>query len=128
MIIDFSIENYKSIKEKVTFSLGAEGSNKLPKNLIKQNSLKLVRSSAIYGSNASGKSNLIEGLFFMWNMVINSHTYTVNTKIPRTPYKFNESSVKGPSSFEVNFIHGNVKYCYGFACTEEVVIEEYLYY
>lgn len=129
MIIDFSIENYLSIREKVIFSMEASGSNKLSKGVINtKNKIRLVKSMAIYGANASGKSNLMKGLLFMWNMIVNSHKFNVGEKIPRIPFKLDEASAKKPSKFEINFIQKGVRYKYGFSCNEEEVIEEYLYY
>ncbi len=128
MILEFSIENFKSIKEKINFSLEAVGGHSLSKNLIDLNSSRLVKSSIIYGPNASGKSNIIEGLFFMWRMVVNSHSFNVQTKIPRIPFKFDEVTLKEPSKFEIIFIHNRTKYRYGFSCTEDKIVEEYLYY
>ena len=129
MIIDFSIENYLSIREKVVFSLEATGSNKLSKGVINFNNKKrLVKSMAIYGANASGKSNLMKGLLFMWNMIVNSHKFNVGEKIPRIPFKLDNVSAKKPSKFEINFIQKEVRYKYGFSCNDEEFIEEYLYY
>jgi len=128
MIIDFSIENFKSIKNKITLTMEAVGSNKLPKNIIKEGSIRLVKSAGVFGANASGKSNLIYGLFFMWQMITTSHTFTINTKIPRIPYKFDEESATKPSKFEIEFIYNKIRYRYGFSCNEDKIIEEYLYY
>ncbi len=129
MIIDFSIENYLSIREKIVFSLKATGSNKLFKNIIDvDDKTKLVKSVAIYGANASGKSNLIKGLLFMWKMVVSSHNFNVNEKIPQTPFKLDNISKEKPSKFEINFIQKGIRYRYGFSCNKEEFIEEYLYY
>jgi len=128
MIINFSIENYLSIKDKIVFNLEASGGNKLTKNLIKLNDKRLVKNVAIYGANASGKSNLIKGLFFMWKMITNSHNFNVGDKIPRVPFKLDTTSQKNPSRFEINLIQEGIRYKYGFSCDEESFIEEYLYY
>jgi len=129
MIIEVSIENYLSVKDKVTLSLDSSPSKKLPQNLINlSKNDKLLKSAVIYGANASGKSNVIKSIFFLWNMVKNSHTFNVDTKIPRFPFKLDESFLEKPSKFEIIFIHKNVKYKYGFSCTNDKIVDEYLFY
>src|SRR3989344_2614086 len=129
MIIEISIENFLSIKEKVKISLDSSGSKKLLHNLIKINGKeKLLKSVVLYGANASGKSNLIKSIFFMWSMVKDSHKFNVDSKIPRIPFKLDESSLDKPSKFEMIFIHKNVRYKYGFSCNNEKIVDEYLFY
>jgi len=129
MIIEISIENYLSVKDKVTLSLDSSPSKKLPQNLINlSRDDKLLKSVVIYGANASGKSNIIKSVFFLWNMVRSSHNFNVDTKIPRLPFKLDEIYLEKPSKFEIIFIHKNIKYKYGFSCTNEKIIDEYLFY
>ena len=118
-----SIENFLSIKDKVTLSLEASASKKLPQNIIDDS---LLKSIIIYGANASGKSNIIKSIFFIWNMVRISHSFNVDTKIPRIPYKLDEICLNKPSKFEIIFIYQNIKYKYGFSCDNHRIIEEYL--
>ena len=61
-------------------------------------------------------------------MVINSTKFNIETKIPVQPFKLDEETIKKPSKFEIKFIQDKTKYRYGFSCTEEKIIEEYLYY
>ena len=129
MIIEISIENFLSIKDRITFSLDSSSSKKLPENQITaQPGVKLLKSAVIYGANASGKSNLIKSIFFLWNMVKNSHNFNIDTKILRTPFKLDETYIIKPSKFEIIFISQGVKYQYGFSCDNDKIIEEYLYY
>ena len=139
MIIELSIGNFLSVKEKVTLSLESGKSQANPQNLIELTKEKVVtlsesprmsllKSAAIYGPNASGKSNLIKAVYFLWALVKSSHTFNVDAKIPRIPYKMHQSYLKKPSTFEINFIHKKLRYLYGFSCTEDKIIGEYLYY
>ena len=129
MIIEISIENYLSVKDKVTLSLESSSSKKLSQNLIElSKDDNLLKSVVIYGANASGKSNIIKSVLFLWNMVKNSHNFNVDTKIPRLPFKLDETYLEKPSKFEVIFIHKNIKYKYGFSCTNDKIIDEYLFY
>jgi len=131
MLIEFSIENYRSIKEKVTLSLVASSDKSLDNNLIKNTGLNnddLLRSAAISGANASGKTNVLLGINSLVNMVILSSKNQKGEKIDVTPFRLDDNCVSKPSRFEVIFIKDNVKYIYGAAVTTEKVVEEYLYY
>ncbi len=129
MLVEFSVENFRSIKEKVTLSMVASGYKGLEENVISQEktaNLRLLKSAVIYGANASGKSNLIMAMNFMINLVKKSHKLQQGDEIEVSPFKFDRESRK-PSSFEVAFIHNKKKYVYGFSCTEQEIIHEYLY-
>lgn len=131
MLIEFSIENYRSIKEKVTLSFVSSSDKSLDNNLIRNTILKnenLLRSTAIYGPNASGKTNVLLGINFLYKMVLLSSKNQKGEKIDVTPFRLDENCVSKPSRFEVIFIKNNVKYVYGTAITPEKVVEEYLYY
>ena len=60
MIIEFSVANFLSFKDKVTFSMLANSSDGLNDNYIEVNNRKILKTSAIYGANASGKTNLFK--------------------------------------------------------------------
>lgn len=139
MIVEISIGNFLSIKDKVTLSLESGKSQANPQNLIELTpekvvtlsespGMSLLKSAAIYGPNASGKSNLIKAVLFLWSLVKSSHSFNVDAKIARIPYKMNQSYLKKPSTFEINFIHKTIRYLYGFSCTEDKIVEEYLHY
>jgi len=129
MIIEISIENFLSVKEKIVFSLASSSSRKLPQNLMELSGKeRLLKSAVVYGANASGKSNLIKAVFFMWNLVKTSHAFNVDAKIPRIPFKLDKDCLTRPSKFEIIFIHNGIKYKYGFACDNEKVIDEYLFH
>lgn len=131
MLVELSIENYRSIKEKVTLSLVSSSDKSLDNNLIEDTVLKnenLLRSAAIYGANASGKTNVLLGINFLYKMVLLSSKNQKGEKIDVTPFRLDENCVSKPSRFEVIFIKNNVKYVYGAAITTEKVVEEYLYY
>ncbi|HLD15805.1 MAG TPA: ATP-binding protein [Candidatus Nanoarchaeia archaeon] len=129
MIIETSVENYLSIKDKIIFSLESSSSKRLLDNLIKvDEKTNILKSAAIYGANSSGKSNFIKSLFFIWYMVKNSHNLNIDAKIPRVPFKLNDIFLRKPSKFELIFIYNNIKYQYGFSCNEQEFIEEYLFY
>lgn len=133
MLVEFSVENYRSFKNEVTLSMVAAPGSDHPKtdqNTFTPggiNDFPLIKSAGIFGANASGKSNLIKAVGLMKKMVITS----VDKKekgFNVSPYRFEpECREKKPSKFEIVFIHEGVRYAYGFAVDREKVHHEYLY-
>lgn len=126
MIIEFSLTNFLSFKEKVTFSMLANSSNGLDDNYIAVNDRKILKTSAIYGANASGKSNLFKVLANVILMLKNSNRADINEKLPIIPFKFDKNN--NPSEFEVRLIIDEVRYIYGFVADSDRIYDEYLYY
>ena len=130
MLIEFNVQNFRSIKEEVTFSLVASADKSLDNNLIETDMLRdnLLRSAVIYGANASGKSNFVLACNSLKNMVIQSRMFQKGTKINYSPFKLDKKYLSKPSKFEVVFIKNNIKYIYGVSFNSEKIIDEYLYY
>ena len=128
MLIQFSVENYLSIKDKVVLALLASRDNEHPEHLILDGSKNYLKSAVIYGANASGKSNVLNAFWFMVNYVLTSHNQQVHKAIERSPFKFDKETPARPSSFEVIFTANGIRYAYGFSVTDKAVVEEYLYY
>ena len=72
MLIQFSVENFLSIKDKVVLSLLASKDNEHPEHLIVDGNKSYLKSAVIYGANASGKSNVLNAFWFMVNYVLTS--------------------------------------------------------
>ncbi len=135
MLIEFNVSNFLSFKDDTTLSMIGVKSFKEHENdnIIKINSkLKLLKSSVIYGNNASGKSNLIRAVGFMRGFVLNSFRDALlennDKKIPLTKFLLSTKSDVLPTSFEVVFFVGSVKYRYGFEVEENEVISEWLFH
>jgi hypothetical protein len=129
MIIRFSAENFRSIREKQELTLVASSLKDLPDSLIRLERLNydLLPVAAIYGANASGKTNVFRALHFISFVVENSHrNWKPGQDIWRTPFALDASS-SGPSSFEVEFILAGVRYRYGFTLDSQKINEEWLY-
>ena len=130
MLIQFSIENFRSIKNRITFSMLASSDKSMEDNSFKVltlNNDRLLRTAAIYGANASGKSNIINAISFLKKSVTSSHKSQKGIPMPFDPFRLDEKSIKSPSQFEIIFIKNNIKYIYGLSVKEKV-IKEYLYY
>ncbi len=135
MLIEFSVGNYRSFKEQVTFSMVAANLVSKDKSLDTTNifaidqKLKLLKSAAIYGANASGKSNLAKALSFMKWFMVNSSKETQSTdEISVEPFRLSTETEGKPSYFELVFLMDGRKYRYGFEVTQERVISEWLFY
>ena len=131
MLVEFSVTNFRSLRDRQTFSLvkgrGDEllGSNTFPSGPLRKTSL--LRSAAIYGPNAGGKSNFLLALKTMKEIVVESATdLQRGDKLPVSPFQLSKATRYAPSEFEVIFIVDGVRYEYGFATTETRVHEEWL--
>lgn len=129
MLIQFSAQNYLSLKEKIVLSMLAGNDTEHPEHLIMtKKKERYLKAAVIYGANASGKSNVLNAFWFMVNYVLTSHDKQLHKAIDRIPFKFDRKTLEKPSEFEVIFTAGNVRYVYGFSVTDREVVEEYLYY
>lgn len=133
MLIEFSVTNFRSIQSRQTLSL-AKSKLKESKGLdqntftpIELPGLGLLRSAAIYGPNAAGKSNLLLALRTMKDIVMESATeWQRGDEVPVSPFRLDPQSAMAPTEFEVIFIAKGVRYQYGFSATRVQIIEEWL--
>ena len=128
MILEFSVKNFLSFKEKVTFSMIANSNKELNDNYVEIGGNKVLKSAAIYGANASGKSNLFKILTLVVLMLRSSNCVDINAKLPLIPFKLDKGSVNKPSEFEIKFILDETRYVYGFIADKDKIYDEYLYY
>ena len=128
MILEFSVKNFLSFKEKVTFSMIANSNKELNDNYVEIGGNKVLKSAAIYGANASGKSNLFKILTLVVLMLRSSNSVDINAKLPLIPFKLDKGSVNKPSEFEIKFILDETRYVYGFIADKDKIYDEYLYY
>lgn len=133
MILQFSITNYRSFKERATLSLVASNYDKDTReseNIIANEkfNLRILKSAVIYGANAGGKSKFIEAMIFMKNFILYSSKDTQKgDPIAVEPFRLNSDSVNQGSEFEIVFKLKNNLYRYGFEVDKKKVIAEWLY-
>jgi hypothetical protein len=132
MLIEFAVSNSRSIWERQSLSLTkAKGDELAASNAFEPGAdkvLPLLRSVAIYGPNAAGKSNLLLALNTMQRMVLGSATDSQRgDPLPVTHFYLNSQAHNLPTEFEVTFIAEGVKYQYGFAANDVQVLEEWLF-
>ena len=129
MLVSLTIENWRSFKGRERFDLAASkergGAGTLAKLPSMYGTKKILPMAAIYGANASGKTNLIDALDFMKFLVVDG--VGVDRPIPVDPYRLCPSMKGVPTFLEAEVLIGDRIYVYGFALTRKHVVEEHLY-
>lgn len=131
MLIEFKITNFRSINESQTFSMEPIKKYKeLPNNVQIKGNHELLKTAAIYGKNASGKSNLLYAFSALKYLVSKSGSFKMNKKIKcYEPFAFENSCINSPTIFEVVFLgKDTLKYSYKISYNRESIIQESLYY
>ena len=126
MLIQFTIENHRSIKESAVISFAASKDKSLESCLIHPDEKRtLLPVLAVYGANAAGKSNVLHALMTMKDMIVGSSSkLSKGQKLPWEPFAGNNR----PTSFEIMYIYNQVRYVYGFSFDAKKIYTEYLYH
>ncbi|MDK9844796.1 AAA family ATPase [Staphylococcus equorum] len=134
MLINFKVKNYRSYKNQADFAmLTGKNLKKFSNNkfeidkTVNNEGLKLLKNSIIFGSNGSGKSNLIKALKTMKDIVISNRNRT-KERITRTPFLLDNNSIDNPTIFSVEFIIEGFQYLYEFSFNENEFFYEKLDY
>ena len=128
MLKKFSVGNFLSFEDINTLSLEAKKSEKEHQDFsFKRGKEHLLKSSVIYGPNASGKSNLIKAFSFFRAFTLNPPTQSIEgKKIGVEPFLLRDGQENKPSHFEIEFIDGDEQYTYGFEVSRERIETEWL--
>lgn len=129
MLLRFRLENSRSFKDECELSMvqsnlsgPSAASSPIPLTLDE-----VLPCALVYGSNASGKSNLLRGAMHFRNAVLYSHSRgDPDGGVPRIPFALRKNADQ-PTSYESDFIANGVRYTYGFSCDDDVFLEEWLY-
>ena len=137
MLIEFSVSNYLSIKEAITFSMVAsnavkelesptEGVNNVFWDITNKN--KYLKSAVVYGANGSGKSNLLSAIGFYRRFILSSsNDRQADDEIKTIPFLLSTQTENTPSSFEMVFVIDTIRFRYGFEATKKTVTSEWLF-
>ena len=136
MLIQFNFKNYNSFRDEAILDLSATKMTEFSDRVVSVGSEKILPVAAIYGANASGKSNVYSAFEYMSKYVINSFKYGDEEKdfedIRPKPFLFDVSSESADTCFEVYFtVPGDEKertYNYGFCIGQTGITEEWLNY
>ena len=135
MLIQFNFRNYKSFRDDTSLDMTATRISEFSNHVVENGGDKVLSLAAIYGANASGKSNVYEAFRFMKEYVVNSFGYGGSNhfgeQMKVTPYLLDTDSRNEDSEFEVFFTNPTDKrervYQYGFCIKGTNIIEEWLY-
>ena len=134
MLVEFTVSNYRSFREPQTLSMEATSLKSAPERktldaevVFTKAKLKLLSSAAIYGANASGKSNFVRAWGFFREQIIDSARESqAGDEIEVEPFAFSTETQEKPSFFEVVFIVAQKRYRYGFEANSKEVTKEWL--
>lgn len=130
MLIEFSVTNYRSIREKQTFSMVAaprlhkKNCTFSPK-VVGEKLPNLLKVAAIYGPNASGKSNLLNALQVVQRLT-RMHPTSESRSIPVSPFRFDPALIDKPSKFDYHFVVDGLRYQFELNLTSARICKEKL--
>ncbi len=126
MLIEFRVTNHRSIRDEQGITFEARGDRKDPR--VRQvGKHHLLPVAAIYGANASGKSNVLTALQWMRDAVVDSFSgWSPGGGVPRQPFAWGEARQR-PSTFEAVFFIDGIHHTYGFIVDDKAVLEEWLW-
>ncbi|MYX15580.1 AAA family ATPase [Streptomyces sp. SID8374] len=130
MLLRFQVTNHASLLEEQELSLIAADRHperaEFPSPAGDEFAVPVV---AVYGTNASGKSNVIDSIGWMRSAVLTSfRRWDPSGGVPRRTFALGQGAAERPSSFAVDFVVGGVHHQFGFSVNDERVTEEWLYY
>ena len=137
MLLMFKVKNYASFKNESILDMRATAYVQHPTHVIHVNDkLGLLKTTALYGANASGKSNLISAMFFfeqyIFSQFINKNenedfeSNEICMKMKLEPFGLSNGT-NNASEFDIIFLHNDKQIQYGFECTSEEVLNEWLF-
>ena len=131
MVVEIKLSNFFSVMDEVVLDMRAANiqtkkSKELEENTFLYQKGRLLKTVAIYGANASGKSSIVKAIRACVGMIINSHNHNENTVFPFAPFKFGGADKL--SSFFIRFNIDGVEYEYSFKMTNTQIVKEELYY
>ena len=137
MLLMFKVKNYTSFKNESILDMRATSYVQHPTHVIRvNNELGLLKTTAVYGANASGKSNLISAMFFFEQYIFsqfinkkeneNFENGEIGMKMKLEPFSLSDN-INDASEFDIIFLHNNKQIQYGFECTPKEVVNEWLF-
>jgi len=117
MLIEFQVQNFRSFRDRQILSMVASSFAEHVQANTFQSGLKgfgrFLRSAALYGPNAAGKTNLLRAIQFVQTFVVNSAATTAGTQYPYSSFKFSNATREAASQFQIAFVQHGIRYEYG---------------
>lgn len=133
MLLAIEVENINSIKDPIRLDFRAANLNSaqarmLPDNVFEWQGQKILKTIGLFGSNAAGKSSIINSILFFCRTILESHQYNLNLKeFNFRPFKF-DGYENRPTRFYINFVTQGIEYEYQYTINRQSIISESLYY
>ena len=128
MLLQFQVENFKSIKDSAVLSMEASSDKEHPENVVVFGKDKVLKSAAVFGANAAGKSNLFMAFTAAIMIIRKSNLRQIGEPLFEVvPFKFDKDAINKPTKFEFVFRANEKKFVYGFSATKQKIIDEYLF-
>jgi len=128
MLIEFSVSNFLSFKDRNTLDLTATSIKEYEdSNLFSLERYDLLKGAIIYGANSSGKSNFIKAMSTMKRIIFESFEQSSTSELDITPFLLSTETENTPTLFEVVFVIDEVRYRYGFEVSNTKVEAEWLF-
>ncbi|WP_326694589.1 AAA family ATPase [Streptomyces sp. NBC_01766] len=130
MLLRFQVTNHASLRDEQELSLiAADRHPDRVETELPGTGHRVVPVAVVYGTNASGKSNVIDALRWMRSAVLSSfRTWDPSGGVPRRPFAMRQDTTAHPSVFEAEFALDGVRHEFGFSVDDDRVIEEWLFY
>jgi AAA15 family ATPase/GTPase len=133
MLVNFKVKNYRSFYGETLFSMQAvpnkefaeQNTFTVDEKLLTKGENELLKSAVIFGSNASGKTNLIKALRYMKDLVLSSTNFAFPAVLRNEPFLFYKDAIDEPTSFEIEIITNETYYDYGFEIKQRQIVNEY---
>ena len=126
MLINFTVGNFRSFKEKRTLSMEATAIKELHETVITKKKYRLLPSAVIYGANSSGKSNLMEAIATMKRIILGSVKTNPGDELDYKPFALVDKKEK-TTYFEMEFLIDDTAFRYGFEYNATEIKSEWLY-
>lgn len=128
MMLNFKVKNFRSIKDEVVLDLQATTDKTLKEqSVFEVGKTALLKSTAIYGPNASGKSNILKAFVVFRMMILESQLRSnIPTDLPNEYFKLSSETENNPSFFEMEFLLEDEIFIYGFEIDKKKICAEWL--
>lgn len=128
MLLEFTVENYRSYRDRARLSLVASSAEELPENLVpvEGRGLSVVKSAVLYGANGSGKSNLLAAMNDLAALVESPTRRPLFERITCKPFALDDGLTRKSIRFGASFVLEGVLYEYAVAVRDSEIVEEAL--
>jgi uncharacterized protein len=122
MLIRFAINNLLSFKEETEFNLLPSQATRLSPHKYRRNGIEVLKLTALYGANGSGKSNLIRSISLLKKMLLSGE---IPIELNNQKFKLSKSSLNDPTELAIEFFTNNLIYYYSVSVNNGIIIDEY---